>query len=70
MDRCAFGGPSTGYGAASKEQVGRMVQSLLSLPEVPKPVDAADALALALTHLAVAPVLAAAARVGAPRAAR
>jgi crossover junction endodeoxyribonuclease RuvC len=50
----------TGYGAASKEQVARMVQSLLSLPMVPKPVDAADALALALTHLAVRPVLAAA----------
>ena len=52
----------TGYGAASKEQVGRMVQSLLSLPAVPKPVDAADALALALTHLAGAPMMAAAAR--------
>jgi crossover junction endodeoxyribonuclease RuvC len=50
----------TGYGAASKEQVARMVQSLLGLPMVPKPVDAADALALALTHLAVRPVLAAA----------
>jgi crossover junction endodeoxyribonuclease RuvC len=55
----------TGYGAASKEQVARMVQSLLGLPLVPKPVDAADALALALTHLAVRPVLAAAAKGGA-----
>lgn len=52
----------TGYGAASKEQVGRMVQSLLSLAEVPKPVDASDALALALTHHAVHRVVAAAAR--------
>ncbi|HVF32131.1 MAG TPA: crossover junction endodeoxyribonuclease RuvC [Acidimicrobiales bacterium] len=52
----------TGYGAATKEQVGRMVQSLLGLATVPRPADAADALALALTHLAVAPVLAAAAR--------
>jgi crossover junction endodeoxyribonuclease RuvC len=43
----------TGYGAATKEQVGRMVQSLLSLAAVPRPPDAADALALALTHLAV-----------------
>jgi crossover junction endodeoxyribonuclease RuvC len=50
----------TGYGAAPKEQVGRMVQQLLGLAMVPKPVDAADALALALTHLAVRPVLAAA----------
>jgi len=45
-----------GYGAAGKEQVQRMVQSLLGLPEVPKPPDAADALALALCHLAVAPL--------------
>jgi crossover junction endodeoxyribonuclease RuvC len=52
----------TGYGAATKEQVARMVQSLLGLPMVPKPVDAADALALALTHLAVRPVLQAAER--------
>ena len=48
----------TGYGAASKEQVQRMVQALLSLPEVPKPADAADALALALCHHAIAPLLA------------
>ncbi len=48
----------TGYGAASKEQVQRMVQSLLSLPAPPRPPDAADALALALCHLAVAPRLA------------
>jgi len=52
----------TGYGAASKEQVQRMVQSLLGLVAVPKPADAADALALALTHHAVAPVLARAAQ--------
>ncbi len=45
-----------GYGAASKEQVQRMVQTLLGLPMVPKPPDAADALALALCHLAVAPL--------------
>ena len=46
-----------GYGAATKEQVQRMVQTLLQLPVVPRPADAADALALALCHLAVAPVL-------------
>jgi crossover junction endodeoxyribonuclease RuvC len=45
-----------GYGAAGKEQVQRMVQSLLGLPEVPKPADAADALALALCHVAIAPL--------------
>ena len=39
-----------GNGAASKEQVQRMVQYLLHLPEVPTPEDAADALALALCH--------------------
>ena len=46
-----------GYGAATKEQVQRMVQSLLNLPAVPRPPDAADALALALCHLAAAPRL-------------
>jgi len=39
-----------GSGAASKEQVGRMVQLLLNLSSPPKPLDAADALALALCH--------------------
>ena len=47
-----------GYGAATKEQVQRMVQSLLRLADVPKPPDAADALALALCHLTLAPRLA------------
>ncbi|HEX2849703.1 MAG TPA: crossover junction endodeoxyribonuclease RuvC [Acidimicrobiales bacterium] len=58
-----------GYGAATKEQMQRMVQTLLRLPVVPSPPDAADALALALCHLAVAPVLGrlAAAERGAPR---
>jgi crossover junction endodeoxyribonuclease RuvC len=35
-----------------------MVQSLLELAVAPKPADAADALALALTHHAVAPMMA------------
>jgi crossover junction endodeoxyribonuclease RuvC len=39
-----------GYGAAQKSAVGKMVQRLLQLPEPPAP-DAADALAIALTHL-------------------
>jgi crossover junction endodeoxyribonuclease RuvC len=41
----------TGYGSATKEQVQRMVQSLLRLPERPRPPDVADALALAICHL-------------------
>jgi crossover junction endodeoxyribonuclease RuvC len=45
-----------GYGNASKEQVGHMVQTLLGLPEPPQPADAADAAALALCHLAHAPM--------------
>ncbi|MFP5319309.1 MAG: crossover junction endodeoxyribonuclease RuvC [Acidimicrobiia bacterium] len=45
-----------GYGAAPKEQVTRMVQSLLGLPAPPRPADAADALALALCHIAMAPL--------------
>jgi crossover junction endodeoxyribonuclease RuvC len=38
----------TGYGAADKEQVGRMVAVILQLPEVPHPDDTADALAIAI----------------------
>jgi crossover junction endodeoxyribonuclease RuvC len=48
-----------GYGAASKEQMQRMVQTLLGLTAPPKPADAADAVAIALCHLAVAPFTAA-----------
>lgn len=40
----------TGYGKADKKQMQEMVRLLLDLPEVPKPDDAADALAAALTH--------------------
>lgn len=40
----------TGYGAAEKTQVTTMVTRLLGLAEPPKPADAADALALAITH--------------------
>jgi crossover junction endodeoxyribonuclease RuvC len=40
-----------GYGNADKRQLQRMVQSVLGLAEVPEPVDAADALAVALCHL-------------------
>lgn len=45
----------TGYGAATKDQVQRMVARLLNLEAVPEPPDAADALALALCHLSTAP---------------
>ena len=38
----------TGYGRASKEQVQRMVQLVLSMAELPRPDDAADALAVAV----------------------
>jgi crossover junction endodeoxyribonuclease RuvC len=44
----------TGYGAADKLQVQQMVQTLLGLAALPEPPDAADAAALALTHLAFA----------------
>ena len=44
-----------GYGAATKEQVQRMVKSQLNLAEIPRPPDAADALALALTHCTLGP---------------
>jgi crossover junction endodeoxyribonuclease RuvC len=39
-----------GYGGAKKDQVQRMVQMLLKLTDIPKPDDAADALALAICH--------------------
>jgi len=39
----------TGYGRASKPQVQSMVKMLLGLREIPRPDDAADALAVALT---------------------
>jgi crossover junction endodeoxyribonuclease RuvC len=51
----------TGWGNAGKDQVQRMVQVLLDLPEKPSPPDIADALALALCHLASAPLMRAAA---------
>lgn len=38
----------TGYGKADKQQVGRMVQILLKLKEIPRPDDVADALAIAI----------------------
>ncbi len=40
----------TGYGSADKTQVTAMVTRLLRLQAPPKPADAADALALAITH--------------------
>ena len=40
-----------GYGSADKRQVQEMVRALLQLDSVPKPDDAADALAIAITHL-------------------
>lgn len=39
-----------GYGRADKEQVQRMVKEILALKEVPKPDDAADALAIAICY--------------------
>lgn len=39
-----------GYGRASKEQVQQMVKALLNLSSLPKPDDAADALAVAICH--------------------
>ena len=40
----------TGYGKADKKQVQTMVKMLLSMQEIPKPDDAADGLAIAITH--------------------
>ncbi len=40
-----------GYGGADKRQVQYMVRALLGLEEIPRPDDAADALAVAICHL-------------------
>jgi crossover junction endodeoxyribonuclease RuvC len=45
-----------GWGGAGKEQVQKMVQARLGLSHRPQPADAADAAALALCHLASAPM--------------
>lgn len=41
----------TGSGRAKKDQVAQMVQRILKLESIPKPVDATDALALAICHV-------------------
>jgi crossover junction endodeoxyribonuclease RuvC len=46
-----------GWGGAGKDEIERMVQRLLGIDQPLRPVDAADAVALALCHLAHAPTL-------------
>jgi len=41
----------TGYGKAEKNQIQFMVTKILHLKEIPRPDDAADAVAIALTHI-------------------
>lgn len=41
----------TGHGGAGKQQMQQMVKLLLSLDDIPRPDDAADALAVAICHL-------------------
>jgi crossover junction endodeoxyribonuclease RuvC len=48
-----------GSGRAEKDQVQRMVQALLALPDLPRPDHAADALAVAICHANGAPLAAA-----------
>jgi crossover junction endodeoxyribonuclease RuvC len=40
-----------GYGGADKNQVQQMVRAILDLPDIPRPDDVADALAIAICHL-------------------
>ena len=40
-----------GYGRADKAQIQEMVKLILKMDEIPKPDDAADALAIAITHI-------------------
>jgi crossover junction endodeoxyribonuclease RuvC len=51
-----------GYGRAGKDQVARMVRTLLGLAEDPRPDHAADALAVAICHANCSPLSAALAR--------
>lgn len=53
-----------GHGGATKEQIQAMVARLLRLSEVPRPADAADALALALCHVTTVPLRAAVSAAG------
>ena len=55
-------GAVCGSGRAGKQQVQRMVQTLLGLSELPRPDHAADALAVAICHANGAPLRAAVAR--------
>lgn len=43
----------TGYGKADKKQIQEMVKNLLKLDQIPKPDDAADGLAIAITHAGI-----------------
>lgn len=43
----------TGYGRATKSDVASKVKEMLQLEEVPKPDDVTDALAIAVTHIAL-----------------
>jgi crossover junction endodeoxyribonuclease RuvC len=52
-------GAVCGSGRAAKDQVQRMVQTLLALPDLPHPDHAADALAVAICHANGAPMAAA-----------
>ena len=45
-----------GYGGADKRQMQKMVKARLRLTRLPQPADAADAAALALCHLSIAPL--------------
>ena len=56
-----------GYGSATKDQVQRMVASVLGLSEPPRPPDVADALALAACHLTTQPLRRVAAATGEPQ---
>lgn len=47
-----------GYGRAEKQQVQHMVTRLLGLTEAPEPMDASDALAIAICHLHTAGTMA------------
>jgi len=51
MPNCSARRRITGFGSASKIQIQSMVQRQFHLKDLPRPDDAADALAIALCHI-------------------
>ena len=56
-NHCLIKESLTGYGSADKKQMQEMIRIILRLQTIPKPDDAADALAIALCHAQTSKIL-------------